>query len=72
MCTFTFLYTDGKQVKCEHVKSACYATGDKQHVSEDSLCSHIFLMNKQICLFSENGSFCIDNNGLRCIEVTKE
>lgn len=72
MCTFVFTYTDKSDVVCEHVKSVSYTSGNETSVSEQDLVKHQFQLGKDLWLFTEDGSFCVSHNDLRCIEVTSE
>lgn len=72
MCTFVFTYTDQSKIVCEHVKSAFHASGNGVNVSEQELVSHHFPINRGLWLNTENGSFCVNHDGLRCIEVKAE
>jgi len=46
MCTFTFLYSDGSKIKCEHIKSAAYSSGNRLEVSEQNLATLFSLWEK--------------------------
>lgn len=73
MCTFTFTYADGGELDYEHVKSASYTSAKGQVcVSEQELITHAFPLGKVLWLFSESGSFCASDDGLRCIKVIVE
>jgi len=72
MCTFTFTYTDGKILDCEHIESAAYTSGNRVDIPGQDLATHMFPLHKDLWLFTESGSFCISSDGLRSIEVTTE
>ncbi len=72
MCTFEFLYTDGRTVTCEHVKKASYVSDGGINVDEQSLTTHEFPLDRTIWLFAETKSYCVSNDGLRSITVEAE
>lgn len=72
MCTFEFLYADGKEIKCDHIKSVSYGQGGSD-VKEDELPTHKFLLQKTgLYLFSASGSCYVHCEGLRSFRVTVE
>ncbi len=73
MCTFTFFYTDGHAVKCEHVKTAEYLSSKGSiTVDEQNLATHAFESDCRIHLCGDGRGYCVFGKDLRSISVEAE